>query len=43
MTAYVPVPTPRDKTRDPHAPQQADAPAIADWRERMGTEQAKEI
>ena len=43
VTAYVPVPTPRDKTRDPHAPQQADAPAIADWRERMGTEQAKEI
>jgi transposase len=43
VTAYVPVPTPRDKTRDPHAAQQADAPAIADWRERMGTEQAKEI
>ncbi len=43
VTAYVRVPTPRDKTRDPHAPQQADAPAIADWRERMGTEQAKEI
>ena len=43
VTAYVPVPTPRDKTRDPHAPQQADAPAIADWRERMGTEQATEI
>src|SRR5208283_3922789 len=43
VTAYVPVPTPRDKTRDRHAPQQADAPAIADWRERMGTEQAKEI
>ncbi len=43
VTAYVPVPTPRDKTRDPHELQQADAPAIADWRERMGTEQAKEI
>jgi len=43
VTAYVPVPTPRDKTRDPYAPQPADAPAIADWRERMGTEQAKEI
>jgi len=43
VTAYVPVPTPRDKARDPHAPQKADAPAIADWRERMGTDQAKAI
>jgi hypothetical protein len=43
VTAYVPVPTPRDKTHDRHAPQQADAPAIADWRQRMGTEQATEI
>jgi hypothetical protein len=43
VTACVPVPAPRDKTRDPHAPQHADAPAIADWRERMGTEQAREI
>jgi transposase len=43
VTAYVPVATPRDKTRDPYAPQQSDAPVIADWRQRMGTEQAKTI
>jgi transposase len=43
VTVYMPVPTPRDKTRDPHAPQQGDAPAIADWRKRMGTEPAKAI
>ena len=43
VTAYVPVATPRDKTRDPYAPQPSDAPAIAAWRERMGTEEAKTI
>ena len=43
VTAYVPVATPRDKTRDPYAAQPSDAPAIAAWRERMGTEQAKTI
>ena len=43
VTAYVPVATPRDKTRDPHAAQPSDALAIAEWRKRMGTEQAKTI
>ena len=43
VTVYLPVPTPRDKTRDPQAPQQGDAPAIADWRKRMQTELAKAI
>lgn len=43
VTAYVPVTTPRDKTRDPYAPQPSDAPGIASWRERMGTDEAKTI
>ena len=43
VTADVPVPTPRDKTCDPHAPQPADPAAIANWCERMGTDQAKAI
>ena len=43
VTAYVPVATPRDKTRDPYTPQPSDAPAIASWRERMGTDEAKTI
>lgn len=37
-----PVPKPRDEARDPHQPLPADSPAIAAWRERMGTEAAKE-
>ena len=37
-----PVPKPRDETRDPHQPLITDSPAIAAWRERMGTEAAKE-
>jgi len=28
---------------DPHAPKQGDTPAIRDWRQRMGTEAAKEL
>ncbi len=43
IVAYVPVPTPRDKTRDPNAPQPDDTPAIAAWRERMGSAVAKAI
>ena len=43
IVAYVPVPTPRDKTRDPNAPQPDDTPAIAAWRERMGSAAAKAI
>jgi transposase len=36
-----PVPTPKDKTRDPYQPLLGDSPAIAAWRERMGTPAAK--
>lgn len=43
MTAYVPVATPRDKTPDPYTPQPSAAPAIAAWRERRETHQAKTI
>lgn len=42
-TVYAPVIQPRDPTRDPHAPQPGDAPAVAAWRERMGTSKAKAI
>ncbi len=42
-TVYAPVQKPKDPNRDPHAPLPEDSPAVAAWRERMGTEQAKEI
>ena len=29
--------------RDPHAPRPDDSPAVAEWRVRMGTAEAKEI
>jgi hypothetical protein len=40
---YVPVPRPRDESRDRHAPQPADAPGVAAWRPRMGNDDAKAI
>ena len=33
----------KDKSRDPHEPLPDDAPAVAAWRKRMGTDEAKEI
>ena len=42
-TVYAPVPAPRDRTRDPYEPRPGDAEAIAQWRQRMGTEAAKAI
>jgi len=39
----VPVPTPRDKTREANAPRADDPPAIADRRQRMGSAPAKTI
>jgi transposase len=38
---FAPVPTPKDKTRDPYQPLPDDSPIIAAWRERMGTQAAK--
>ena len=39
-----PVPKPRKgATRDPHAPRGDDSDAVAAWRQRMGTAEAKAI
>lgn len=44
VTVYAPVPKPRkDDTRDPHTAREDDSAAVAAWRERMGTDEAKEI
>lgn len=51
MTIYAPVPKPRIKSTetpdqppiDPHLPKPGDSDAVADWRIRMGTNDAKEI
>ena len=42
-TVYAPVPKPKDPNRDPHLPRGDDSMAIAQWRERMGHSEAKEI
>ena len=43
VKVFAPVPKPRDASRDRHAPQDGDSPAVAAWRQRMGEEEAKEI
>ncbi len=40
---YGPVPESKDKAVDPHRAKPKDSPAVAAWRERMGTDEAKEI
>jgi transposase len=40
---YAPPTKPRDAARDPFQPLPTDSPAIAEWRMRMGTAEAKEI
>jgi transposase len=40
---YAPVAKPKDPTRDPYVPLPTDSPAVAKWRQRMGTPEAKEI
>lgn len=40
---YAPVAKPKDPTRNPHVPLASDSPVIAQWRQRMGTSEAKEI
>jgi len=42
-TVYAPVRESADDQRDPHTPRKDDSPAVAQWRERMGTEEAKTI
>lgn len=43
VETYVPVPEPRDKTRNRYAPRPDDPPEVADWRQRMASEVAKAI
>ena len=40
---YAPVMKPKDSQRDPHLPCEGDSPAVAEWRVRMGTAEAKGI
>jgi transposase len=42
-TVYAPVPAPKDKQVDRYAAKPGDTPAVAQWRERMGSEEAKAI
>jgi transposase len=44
VTMLAPVPKPRKgDMRDPHTPREGDSKAVAAWRQRMGTDEAKEI
>jgi transposase len=40
---YAPVMKSKDPNRDPHTPRDDDSPAVAEWRRRMATDEAKEI
>ena len=42
-TIFAPVPKPRGGKRDPHSPLSTDSAAVAEWRQRMGTDEAKMI
>ena len=42
-TVYAPVRNPRDSSRDPYVALPDDSEALAQWRQRMGSEAAKEI
>jgi len=42
-TVYAPVMKSKDPNREAHEPREDDSPAVADWRRRMATEEAKEI
>jgi transposase len=41
VRVLAPVPEPKDKTRDPALPLATDSPAVAEWRARMATPEAK--
>lgn len=41
ITVFGPVPEPKDETRDRYAPLATDSDIIAEWRQRMGTEEGK--
>jgi transposase len=40
---YAPVMESKDPQRDPHTPRDDDSPAVAEWRRRMATDEAKAI
>jgi transposase len=42
-TLYMPVPKPRKKGTDPHAPKKTDSAAVAAWRQRMATAESKAV
>ena len=42
-TVYAPVPKAKKEGEDEHAPKPSDSEAVAQWRERMASEEAKEI
>ena len=42
-TVYAPVQKPKTATRNPHEPLPTDTPAVAAWRQRMGTPEAQTI
>ena len=42
-TVFAPLPPVKNRNRDPHVPLRGDNPAIAQWRQRMGTDAAKQI
>jgi len=42
-TVYMPVPKPKVRTIDRHRPHRGDTPAVAAWRIRMGTDEARTI
>ena len=43
MTVYAPVQKPKKQEVDPHEPKPGDSAPLAEWRQRMGRPQAKEI
>jgi len=43
IKVYTPVQASKDPTRDAHTPRPDDKPAVAEWRQRMATPEAKEI
>ena len=42
-TVFAPVPEPKNSKHDPHQPRPKESTALAEWRIRMGTDQAKAI
>ena len=42
-TVYCPVMESKDANRDPHTPRDDDSPVVAQWRQRMATDDAKAI